>query len=409
MNNELRFREFTFLPLKLRQQKEFVKKKYNDLEEQDLERGVKKRLPHLLEQIRKIPLHEKHKLIDFADKLMVKDVRLIAYAYPYEQENNETLEKIVFILSRRTDNFIGRLMWNQFQVIPHDTYLQVLIRSILIKNRQFLNLEVVAEKEFASFLRVQTILSGMVTELIYSVRTIEETLVLWKVRKDSTLYWMLIQEALYLGISQDKFIQKEKPGGIIQYLSKIPHQKMLSTMMRYIDSFEHDSFENMIINHLIHRIGEPNNKNNSDWNKFSASQKEKIHRWLMYKQLKKFFSEDNKHQRFDYWKKYIRLMKDIDLKQEPPIAIMDFDSFIAVEFGRTGNAAYFYEPSGFYKHMNYSRVRGRLTEGLYKDQNASYFIKRLLHTSDNRWHSKFDEYMNQFLKKNFHYDHKQWR
>lgn len=407
MNNELRFREFTFLPLKLRQQKESVKKKYKDLEEQDLERGVKKRLPLLLEQIRKIPLHEKHKLIDFADKLMVKDVRLIAYAYPYEQENNETLEKIVFILSRRTDNFIGRLMWNQFQVIPHDTYLQILIRNILIKNRQFLNLEVVAEKEFASFLRVQTILSGMVTELIYSVRTIEESLLLWKVRKDSTLYWMLIQEALYLGISQDKFIQKEKPDGIIQYLSKIQHQKMLSTMMRYIDSFEHDSFENIIINHLIHKIGEPGKKH-SDWNKFTESQVKKIGLWLNYNQLMKFFSEDNEHQRFDYWKKYLRVIQSLEVKQEPPIAIMNFGGFIAVEFARTGNACYFYEPTGFYKNMNFSRYR-RVSETSYKNRDANYYINKLSHHPEPGWHPRFDMYMNQYLKGNFDFHHSQWR
>ncbi|MDF0728426.1 hypothetical protein PY093_17450 [Cytobacillus sp. S13-E01] len=80
----------------------------------------------------------------------------------------------------------------------------------------------------------------------------------------------------------------------------------------------------------------------TSWEDFSKEQIDKVKRLMIRNDLQHFFAKDTKYQRFKYWGRFVKTMKDAEIIEQPPMAIMDIDDFIVVEFAETGNAAYFY-------------------------------------------------------------------
>lgn len=107
--------------------------------------------------------------------------------------------------------------------------------------------------------------------------------------------------------------------------------------------------------------------------------------------------------------KHIKNIKDLKLINTPPIAAMYFGEFVVVEFAETGNAAYFYKSDGFDRYMS-KDLRFGISESMLKDKNAAFFITKLNHTTTQNnseyWHTRFNEYMNQFYNHNLGYKHK---
>lgn len=81
---------FAFKPQKLSQAREYIERKYEDLDRLTASQLSALRLPKLLELIRQTPEEEIEQL---SKTLKKRDVMVLVYEYPYHQESNSVQKK----------------------------------------------------------------------------------------------------------------------------------------------------------------------------------------------------------------------------------------------------------------------------------------------------------------------------
>ncbi|MBM7660386.1 hypothetical protein JOC85_001153 [Bacillus mesophilus] len=412
MNSQYINRPFIFNSTHLDKESERMMQKYKDYDESTLEGYTSTRLPDLLDEIKSL-LYKRDILDSYAENIKSIDLRLLAYAYPYEVNERETNKKIFYILKKRYNSFIGRKMWAHFHLLPKDALLHDLLEyAFTNEGNDFLSFQNKYRWEFDTVFKRQkdeNVLHGISRYIVNcSSPTIKEAFVYRKIKEDSPLgrkLWALI---LFYGMGEKRFFEKEKISDIIARLNNLQNNDYNKVMNRYLEAFDVNQLHAEIMDLVERRIRDPR-RNPQGWQSFSSKSVENAKRWFMIKELRQFFSKETKYDRFKYWNKYSHLLVDVKKIHSPPIAIMDFGDFVTVEFAEHGNAAYFYKKQPFFDFM-YKRIKTlRIVENDLKDPHANYYINKLIHRATNynpdAWHMRFNQYMTQYLKGNFGYKH----
>ncbi|CQR46609.1 hypothetical protein BN1058_00878 [Paraliobacillus sp. PM-2] len=390
MNSSDVYPTFHFYPKELHQEAERISKKYKNADKVS-EQLTAIKLPKLLEQIRALPNNDSV-IKKFAEKLKPIDINILATEYPYEQVNKNTIRKIVLILMERYNKIVGRRFWLHFQQLPFDEEIsKVLNHCFFVESNNFLGLRGYIRQAYKTIFNSNSILSNLASEIGKERKPLEESFKEWKVAKDSRLAAELWRNILLVFIQEKWFVDTQGSTIIENKLENMPLKDYKQIINQYLAAFDFNAFHDDLLNQVISRLLDPR-KNLSRWEGLSQLAVQNVRKWLFKNELFEFLD----YERFGYWKKYLRKMTDLKVIEEPPVAAMYFDDFVVLEFGKIGNAAYFYETEGFKKHLA-PKLKPHVSVSSLKNIYASFYIHKLSHTH-NSWHSRFDDYMSHYLQ-----------
>ncbi|WP_165820929.1 EH signature domain-containing protein [Pueribacillus theae] len=384
-----------------------VEKKYKDVESKILAGRIKNRLPKLLEQIRALP-NGPEAIKEFANRISKLDIRMLAYEYPFHQEEEQTIEKIISILMAGYIREVGRVAWKLFQNEVNDKGLLKLLSFIFkSEDETFLGLDQDSRRQINQAVYSGDIIKELPQFLLKANEKASILLKRWKVKNDSYLERELIKRMLLKGLSETFIIQRESPDQMVVYLSQYTLQEYQEMIKNYLEARTYEQFDNEILIQALDNLGDPRT-NQRSWKFISESSLKEVNHWLTQNKLKHFFEQDRNNERFLYWKKYTKSIEDLHFIEEPQIVFMDFGDFVVVEFGKMG-AAYFYHKEGFRdiilprKNSAEFRRRGsQAREAMFKEKDMyeMYGRKLYIHKLDHRgyWHSKFDSHMRHYFR-----------
>jgi hypothetical protein len=404
MSNNFLYRSFYFEPKELTKLSEKIEKKYRNVDSEIIGEIAAKKLSSLLAAIRKLA-NDPEKIIQYADSLKKIDVRILAYEFPYHQEDQETQKKIFLILEHRYERFIGRRMWDHFHVYPKDYYIYRLLNvSFKNEDESFLSLQSRIRKHYNMLFAQQNPLALLAKWIGAETKKLAEAFKEWRIYPETNLEKILWTYILFVYISESNFIKKEGEEEIVYQLNQLNIYDYKKILQKYLQAFDYESFHYTILKQAVDKLGDPR-KQVVSWEGFSNDEIDKVKRWLMHNELKKFFAEDTEYQRFKYWGRYVKVMKDAKPIKSPPIAIMDFGYFVVVEFAQTNNAAYFYTKENYERYIAPRIHKRRLKEDDLKEKGI--MITKLSHNrtraNPHAWHKKFDEHMIQYMNGNLTY------
>lgn len=413
MSSGVVFHSFEFKPNQLTKVADELKHKYKDGRKHLLEDINGDTLPHLIEEIKSLPYNRKA-ISKYAHGLRSKNVRLLAFLYPYNQEEKtETIKKVFLILSERYQSFIGEIMWRHFQNMPNDPVIVNLLKiAFKSENDDFLSFEKQLRKQMNGAFEQYNVLQAMVTFLPQHQKTLDELMQAMDISLESRLAQYLWYISLKQNIDKNRFTVKEGELKVSEKLDGLTIKNYKEVMVNYLTNVAVNDFNRLFLEQVIEKLKDPR-KNDTDWKDMPKVCAEKVKQWLIRNELKQFFAEDTKYDRFRYWERHTKNIKDVDFIQDPMLAIMDFGEFVVVEFAETGNAAYFYHKQAFYEKM-YIRVKyGRLSPNQIKlhlkNRDADYYIHKANHfpvkPEPPGWHRIFDGYMRAYMQENFRYRH----
>jgi hypothetical protein len=403
MSYKFTFPTFYFKPIKLNAAAEKIKRKYPSGDYLP-EKMIHRKLPDLLAEIKALPTN-KNIILEFARKLKTIDINILSSAYPYETEDEDTIEKIIFILSERYNNMVGRRFWNHFQHRIRDRKLnQILVLAFQKEDNSFLGLNKAVREKYQNVFTetdpdyILYHLALFIGRENYPVQTSFQT---YKIEEDSRLaneLWLLILE-LYIGLSG--FVDREGEDSIVNSLKTLDKDRYKRIIFTYLDAYEYTEFHAKLFNQIIKKLKDPRIDERL-WKDVSQIIIQKVRKYLNEKDLDAFFNRNDDYERFNYWKKYSGDIEWIKPVEEPPVLAMYYRDFVVVEFANTGNAAYFYEKEGFKKVLSH-KMKPYVRENSLKDTKADYFITKLNHSG--HWPSRYDQYMVNYLNGNFYYSH----
>lgn len=392
---------FQYQPLKLRKIANEIQEKYKE-EDQISLTLTKKKLPNLLAQIRRLN-NDESTIIAYANTLKQIDINVLSSEYPFEKEDIETIEKIITIVLKRYNRLVGRRFWQHYQHLPFDSKI-INVLKFCFKNdsQDFLALKpYIREKYNCLFVqpKPKKIIESMAIEIGNQKQKVHDTFKEWKVEQNSLLSYEIWYFILVHFINKLWFIKKQGIEFIRQKLESLTLDTYKEIIDKYLTGFNHADYHDELFTQVIRRLNDPRT-NISRWNNISEQSIEKVKKRLIRDELYDFFEYDS--ERFNYWKRYLDHVQDVDYIVEPPIAAMYFKEFVVVEFANVGNAAYFYERNGFAENLA-NKLKYNVPESLLKDQNAPYYIQKLNHAG--HWPQRYDEYMHYYLQGYFHYKH----
>lgn len=403
MNHNLIFSTFYFKPTKLQTVVQKLEEKYQH-EDSLSEKLIRRKLPDLLAQIKALSNNEAE-IILFSKGLKIIDINILSSAYPYETEDVDTVNKIIIIISNRYSSLIGRRFWNHFQHRIHDENInKVLYRAFQKEDEGFLGL---FQRIRANYQEVFTntqppsVLNTLARYIGGESKQIDEVFKIYKIEEDSKLANELWLQILGIYIKVPGFVEMHGVDSIEKTLDNLYLKRYKSIITVYLKAFDYSNYHATILRQVIDRLKDPR-ENKEHWNDVSPDIIDKVKMYLNEQDLHHFFDTENDHERFNYWKKYVKYIQNIKLISDPPIAALYYDDFVVIEFANKGNAAYFYETSGFDRTLA-SKMRPYIREEILKDTDAEFFITKLNHAG--YWPSRYDKYMANYLNGNFYYSH----
>ena len=390
------FPSFYYYPIELQKESQLIQTKYKDAD-QVPENLTRIKLPKLLQQIRNLS-EDTNDIIEFARKLNKIDINILATEYPYEIEDNSTIRKIILILMERYNRIVGNRFWQHFQVQPFDKQITNLLKhAFQVENKDYLALKTTIRENYNGIFSLDNIVHQMGLHIGQEKKMFLESFSEWRIVKDSKLSEELWFRMVERFITEQWFIDVQGVRVIEDTLENMSIGKYKGIINNYLNAFEFQSFHQELLKQVIQRLNDPR-ENLSRWEGISENAIAKVEKWLFKAELFEFLD----YERFDYWEKYIQLVTDLKVIEDPPMAAMYFNDFVVLEFGHTGNAAYFYETKGFSKYLA-SKLTSNVLVSKLKDRNADFYINKLNHAGN--WYSRFDEYMENYLKGSTWYRH----
>ncbi|WP_206663469.1 EH signature domain-containing protein [Halobacillus salinus] len=363
----------------------------------------RKELPKLIEEIRKLPYQEPV-LKEYAEKLISLEISILSSEYPYELSNEEHfLDKVVIVLTHSYNRIVGSRFWGHLHVIPEDKHVHQML-SVVFKEEDphFLSLRSDIRKEYNQiFSKPAGDVLRLIAERLGSLpQPLEENFEKWMVQEGSRLERMLWILILGKFMSRKGFLEHQNLKRITEVLDTFNPDTYKKLIIPYLQSNDFQNFKSELMKQLIGRLGDPR-ETTKKWRSVPGNAVKKVKSWLYKYDLFQFLDSE----RFKYWEKYVPNIKALNFEQNPPMAAMEFDRFVVLEFGNTGNAAYFYEVEGF---NTYILPKFSITnvEGDLKDKEAHFYIHKLSHISNRgrpTWYNTFDDYMEHFMKGDFKY------
>jgi|GEM_PF-3904841 len=348
---------FSFRPQKLSQARQDIENKYGDIDKLTASQLSAVRLPKLLELIRQTPEDEIEQL---AHTLKKRDVMVLVYEYPFNQESYSVQKKINLVLYHHYSPSIGSMIWGGFQGEYNNVYIQDLLRRFYSKDgTSFLYSEYEEEKLTKQlmpvFMNKNGIAQGLAELMANEKMKSIEFMRMVKIKPESELEDYLVFQTLQRSLHQDGIISRDGETFVIQMLEKYPMQSYQELMKIYLEARNHEQFHARIMEQAIRRLHDPRDRD-EDWAFLSEEGREEVNRWLIVARLKTINDE---YRRFEFWKRYLLDIQDVsqlDGENDPAVLFIYFKKFVVVEFGEIG-AAYFYHKKGFNKFI-LSRITG---------------------------------------------------
>jgi hypothetical protein len=408
MQNSKYFHLFSFTPNRLTEERLKLEEQYKNIEQEIALNRIYTQLPKLLAKIRATALEGIYIL---ADSLSKMDIRLLVYEYPFHKEKRETRQKINKILASRYTSIVGKTAWDLFQQDISDPLLLELIRDSYHKEREtFLGIK---EEYLAPFEKAmsknESILTSLASFMAKSNLKSEKLLKEWKVRKDSVLDLELIKQMFYSGLHESFIISRDGEEFVVKALEKFAMNDYKKALKIYLEARSFEQFHDSIVHNAVKsRLGDPL-KHEADWRFLSEKALLQVKRWVIQKNLIEIFASDANNERFNYWKRFIKYMHNVELLEDPKVAFIYFKDFVVVEFGNIG-AAYFYHKTGFEKFIlpikyrrEFRTKRTSAKEDMLKDRvevkqdGTKLFLTKLDHRGQ-IWTYKFDQQMQTYLR-----------
>ena len=169
---------------------------------------------------------------------------------------------------------------------------------------------------------------------------------------------------------------------LADFFDRVKHEVRIESFKRilnyYVEEYEEDediSICSRVIMEKIHEYLKDPHKNSPkwQWGDFSEAQIEIMRIWLVSADLEKYFSiEVNDKVRLQFWRRYIKYIKEVRYFERLKQAIvMLTDEHIFIEFGEKGNAAYCYKKD----YISFSEINNLSTNFRLKNRaNAEFFM-----------------------------------
>ena len=168
---------------------------------------------------------------------------------------------------------------------------------------------------------------------------------------------------------------------LADFFDRVKHEVRIESFKRilnyYVEEYEEDediSICSRVIMEKIHEYLTDPHKNSPkwQWGDFSEAQIEIMRIWLVSADLEKYFSiEVNDKVRLQFWRRYIKYIKEVRYFERLKQAIvMLTDEHIFIEFGEKGNAAYCYKKD----YISFSEINNLSTNFRLKNRASAEFF-----------------------------------
>lgn len=168
---------------------------------------------------------------------------------------------------------------------------------------------------------------------------------------------------------------------LADFFDRVKHAVRIESFKRilnyYVEEYEEDediSICSRVIMEKIHEYLKDPHKNSPkwQWGDFSEAQIEIMRIWLVSADLEKYFSiEVNDKVRLQFWRRYIKYIKEVRYFERLKQAIvMLTDEHIFIEFGEKGNAAYCYKKD----YISFSEINNLSTNFRLKNRASAEFF-----------------------------------
>lgn len=168
---------------------------------------------------------------------------------------------------------------------------------------------------------------------------------------------------------------------LADFFDRVKHEVRIESFKRilnyYVEEYEEDediSICSRVIMEKIHKYLKDPHKNSPkwQWGDFSEAQIEIMRIWLVSADLEKYFSiEVNDKVRLQFWRRYIKYIKEVRYFERLKQAIvMLTDEHIFIEFGEKGNAAYCYKKD----YISFSEINNLSTNFRLKNRASAEFF-----------------------------------
>ena len=210
---------------------------------------------------------------------------------------------------------------------------------------------------------------------------LKETLEKFYVSEEREVFSYIMEKVL---LDIVYYVKLEKPyieQILADFFDRVKHEVRIESFKRilsyYVEEYEEDediSICSRVIMEKIHEYLKDPHKNSPkwQWGDFSEAQIEIMRIWLVSADLEKYFSiEVNDKVRLQFWRRYIKYIKEVRYFERLKQAIvMLTDEHIFIEFGEKGNAAYCYKKD----YISFSEINNLSTNFRLKNRASAEFF-----------------------------------
>lgn len=375
--NEINFKKF--YPINLEKKKDEI----NDFWNQIFKEVRDEKIFELIEKV----LRNKSLKVDEVIILLYNIKKVDEYLIRKNTELSDFIISIKFDLSEKKEKRKECLMDIYQAIVSYynknevETALNFLVEdNIDLKKEESEIAQVYQEyssskKDYILFLYDETIKAIKNNKL-------KETLEKFYVSEEREVFSYIMEKVL---LDIVYYVKLEKPyieQILADFFDRVKHEVRIESFKRilnyYVEEYEEDediSICSRVIMEKIHEYLKDPHKNSPkwQWGDFSEAQIEIMRIWLVSADLEKYFSiEVNDKVRLQFWRRYIKYIKEVRYFERLKQAIvMLTDEHLFIEFGEKGNAAYCYKKD----YISFSEINNLSTNFRLKSRpNAEFFM-----------------------------------
>ena len=375
--NEINFKKF--YPVNLEKKKDEI----NDFWNQIFKEVRDEKIFELIEKV----LRNKSLKVDEVIILLYNIKKVDEYLIRKNTELSDFIISIKFDLSEKKEKIKECLMDIYQAIVSYynknevETALNFLVEdNIDLKKEESEIAQVYQEyssskKDYILFLYDETIKAIKNNKL-------KETLEKFYVSEEREVFSYIMEKVL---LDIVYYVKLEKPyieQILADFFDRVKHEVRIESFKRilnyYVEEYEEDediSICSRVIMEKIHEYLKDPHKNSPkwQWGDFSEAQIEIMRIWLVSADLEKYFSiEVNDKVRLQFWRRYIKYIKEVRYFERLKQAIvMLTDEHLFIEFGEKGNAAYCYKKD----YISFSEINNLSTNFRLKSRpNAEFFM-----------------------------------
>ena len=374
--NEINFKKF--YPINLEKKKDEI----NDFWNQIFKEVRDEKIFELIEKV----LRNKSLKVDEVIILLYNIKKVDEYLIRKNTELSDFIISIKFDLSEKKEKRKECLMDIYQAIVSYynknevETALNFLVEdNIDLKKEESEIAQVYQEyssskKDYILFLYDETIKAIKNNKL-------KETLEKFYVSEEREVFSYIMEKVL---LDIVYYVKLEKPyieQILADFFDRVKHEVRIESFKRilnyYVEEYEEDediSICSRVIMEKIHEYLKDPHKNSPkwQWGDFSEAQIEIMRIWLVSADLEKYFSiEVNDKIRLQFWRRYIKYIKEVRYFERLKQAIvMLTDEHLFIEFGEKGNAAYCYKKD----YISFSEINNLSTNFRLKNRASAEFF-----------------------------------